>query len=95
MRPRSVRPTVGQWPPWVCAALTPPRGRLADTGVFDWCEQQGYDFLQVLWIAGAHREALAGIPARWLRCPCPMHSHGSPFPSPDELDRRWRRGGKP
>jgi hypothetical protein len=93
VRPRVSRLPVAQWPPWVWAELTPPIGGLADSDAFGWCERRGYDFLQVLAVARAHRLALAGIPAAgWLRCPCPMHGDGSPFPTPAEMDRRWRRG---
>ena len=92
MRRRTRSPAPVQWPPWVWGALTNSGGYLADTGVYEWCAEMGYDRLQVQWVASAHRRAAHTGPHRyWLRCPCPLHSDGSPFPSPAELERRWRR----
>jgi hypothetical protein len=54
----------------------------------DWCQQQGYNPWQILWLIHAHRSAQFGH-SYFVRCPCP--EHGGPLLSPDELDRHFDR----
>ena len=86
MRRRSDRPPPTLWPDWVWTGLLAELATRGPRPATDWCKQQGYNALQILWLIHAHRSADFGN-SYFVRCPCP--EHGGPSLSPDELDRRF------
>ena len=88
MRRRSDHPPLEPWPDWVWSGLIKELATMGPRPATNWCEQQGYNALQILWLIHAHQSARFGH-SYFVRCPCP--EHGGPLLSPDELDRCFDR----